>query len=98
MASFLKRSDFVKGKIIISHVRWASKGDVAYHNTHPFVRELFGREWIFAHNGTIIRELPNPRFYEPIGETDSEKAFCIILDHLKDLGKDADICEQAKCI
>lgn len=98
MASFLRSANLVRGKIVISHVRWASKGAVAYRNTHPFVRELFGREWAFIHNGTLIRELPSPRFYEPIGETDSEKAFCLILDRLRDLGRGASIHERAKCI
>ncbi|MEM3466227.1 MAG: class II glutamine amidotransferase [Candidatus Jordarchaeales archaeon] len=98
MASFLKSANFVRGKIVISHVRWASKGEVAYRNTHPFVRELFGREWVFAHNGTLIGKLPNPRFYEPIGETDSEKAFCLILDRLRELGRGASIYEGVKCI
>ncbi|MEM0254144.1 MAG: class II glutamine amidotransferase [Candidatus Bathyarchaeia archaeon] len=98
MASYLKSTNFVRGKVVISHVRWASKGEVAYRNTHPFVRELFGREWVFAHNGTLTRDLPNPRFYEPIGETDSEKAFCLILDRLRELGRGASIYERVKCI
>ncbi|MEM2027130.1 MAG: class II glutamine amidotransferase [Candidatus Bathyarchaeia archaeon] len=52
----------------------------------------------FAHNGTLTRDLPNPRFYEPIGETDSEKAFCLILDRLRELGRGASIYERVKCI
>ena len=66
MARFLKSADLIRSKIVISHVRTASKGSVTYCNTHPFVRELFGREWVFAHNGTIIEGVPRPRFYEPI--------------------------------
>jgi glutamine amidotransferase len=68
MAKFLKSANIVRSRIVISHVRTASRGGVAYYNTHPFVRELFGREWVFAHNGTITGEMPKPRFYEPIGE------------------------------
>lgn len=79
MASFLRAKDVVRSRIVISHVRWASKGEVAYRNTHPFVRELFGKEWSFAHNGTL-NSLPRPKFYEPVGETDSERAFCIIME------------------
>lgn len=98
VASFLKMSNIVRSRIVISHVRWASKGEVAYRNTHPFVRELFGREWTFAHNGTVIGNIANPRFYEPVGETDSERSFCIILDRLRDLGRNASIHEKARCI
>ena len=98
MAQFLKSADLIRSKIIISHVRTASKGSVTYCNTHPFVRELFGREWVFAHNGTIIEEMPRPSFYEPIGETDSELAFCLMLDRLRDLGREAGLQERARAI
>lgn len=98
MASFLRSYDFIKSKIVVSHVRTATRGKNAYRNTHPFVRELFGKEWVFAHNGTISKELPSPKFYEPIGETDSEKAFCFILDRLREIGRNAGTYEKANCI
>jgi glutamine amidotransferase len=98
MAKFLKSANIVRSRIVISHVRTASRGGVVYRNTHPFVRELFGREWVFAHNGTITGEMPKPRFYEPIGETDSEHAFCLILDRLRDLGRGASLHEVAEAV
>jgi len=98
IAQFLKSANIIKSKIVISHVRAASRGSATYRNTHPFVRELFGREWVFAHNGTIDGEMPNPKFYEPVGETDSERAFCLILDRLRDLGRDANLHERARVI
>ncbi len=79
----------VKGRIVISHVRWASKGGVSYVNTHPFVRRLWGRDWVFAHNGTVlgISEEPGYRlgWCKPVGETDSEYAFCYILEKISGL-------------
>lgn len=75
-----------------------SKGERSYRNTHPFSRELYGREWCFAHNGTILRDLPKPRFYTSMGETDSERAFCIIMDRLRDLGEDADLAVISEVI
>ena len=79
----------VRSKIVISHVRWASKGDVSYVNTHPFVRRLWGRDWVFAHNGTLLWLDENPDYElewcHPIGETDSEHAFCYILEELSSL-------------
>ena len=98
MANFLQRQGFIRSKVIISHVRRMSKGERSYRNTHPFRRELYGREWCFAHNGTILRDLPKPRFYTPMGETDSERAFCIIMDRLRDLGKDADLAVISEVI
>ena len=79
----------VKSRIIISHVRWASRGNLSYVNTHPFVQRLWDRDWVFAHNGTLLRLDEDPD-YElewcyPIGETDSEHAFCYILEKLSSL-------------
>lgn len=73
-------------KIFISHVRSASKGKINYNNTHPFKRFLFGKEFVFAHNGTLygFSEQLRIKDFFPKGETDSEHAFCYILQRLKD--------------
>lgn len=51
-------------------------------NTHPFVHACCSRDWVFAHNGLVSdvvdQSAPNPSFH-PVGETDSEHAFCQIL-------------------
>lgn len=68
---------------VISHIRKATQGEIRLENTHPFQRELWGRHWIFAHNGNLLDYQPtlSGRFL-PIGSTDSERAFCHILDTL----------------
>ena len=38
---------------VIAHIRKATQGPVALENCHPFVRELWGRYWVFAHNGNL---------------------------------------------
>lgn len=69
----------------IVHIRKATQGAVQVNNCHPFLRWLWGREWAFAHNGNLERAgLPMPRRYRPLGETDSELAFCIILDAMRE--------------
>lgn len=73
----------------IAHVRYATAGAPALANTHPFIRELGGQAHVFAHNGSLpdIRDkvsLQTDRF-RPIGETDSEYAFCILLERLAPL-------------
>src|SRR5687767_9589 len=69
---------------VIAHIRRATRGVVALENTHPFVRELWGRYWIFAHNGTLENFAPTLRGdYRPVGTTDSERAFCYILETLR---------------
>ena len=69
---------------VIAHIRKATRGVVALENTHPFVRELWGRYWIFAHNGTLENFSPAlDYFYRPVGTTDSERAFCYLLEALR---------------
>jgi glutamine amidotransferase len=69
---------------VIAHIRKATRGPVGLENTHPFLRELWGRYWIFAHNGTLegYRPVAGDR-YRPVGTTDSEAAFCELLDGLR---------------
>jgi predicted glutamine amidotransferase len=73
----------IKSRIVIAHVRKANRGKVALENTHPFTRELWGRAWTFAHNGQLkgVKKMALGRF-APIGTTDSEHAFCVILGRL----------------
>lgn len=68
---------------VVAHIRKATQGDICLQNTHPFQRELWGRYWVFAHNGNLIDF--NPELsgrYLPVGNTDSERAFCFLLDTL----------------
>ena len=70
----------IKSNIVISHIRKANRGKVKLENTHPFSRELWGRQWTFAHNGQLrgVKKLPLGQ-YKPVGTTDSEHAFCWIM-------------------
>jgi glutamine amidotransferase len=69
---------------VVAHIRRATQGVVALENTHPFVRELWGRYWIFAHNGTLDQFAPaSDGYYSPVGTTDSERAFCYMLERLR---------------
>ena len=78
---------YTESKIYISHVRRLTRGSRSYFNTHPFYRKLVVNnqrsEWLFAHNGTLT-ELDNLKLKElvPLGETDSEHAFCFILQSI----------------
>lgn len=74
----------IKTLLAIGHIRKKTRGPASLANTHPFVRELWGRSWVFAHNGTVrgARRLPLGSFL-PIGTTDSERVFCYLLDELR---------------
>ena len=75
----------IKSCIVICHIRRANRGRVALENTHPFQRELWGRAWTFAHNGQLrgVKRW-RLRHHHPIGTTDSEHAFCWLLDALQE--------------
>ena len=78
---------------VIAHVRLATIGTPSLKNTHPFRRAVGGHTHIFAHNGTLkgIHDdydrlsLTNL----PLGDTDSELGFCILMDRMLSLWSDA---------
>ena len=79
----LVRNYPIKSRNVIAHIRKATQGKINLENSHPFSRELWGRQWIFAHNGDLHGFNPtlSGRF-TPVGNTDSERAFCFLLDQL----------------
>jgi predicted glutamine amidotransferase len=114
IAELVKRYP-IKSKNTIAHIRKATQGRILLENCHPFQRELWGRHWIFAHNGDLQQaplgdELPanavvddtvapptptleiqptqfKPTLtglFEPVGTTDSEYAFCTLLQGLRE--------------
>lgn len=91
--SFIRKNS-VKSKIFISHVRNASIGEKNFNNTHPFKRELNGKDYVFAHNGTIryFNEFELRKFY-PDGETDSEHIFCYLMEKI--LAKNISVWNKA---
>ena len=75
----------IKSCSVISHIRQANRGGVKLENTHPFIRELWGKNITFAHNGQLsgFKKLKLSHFW-PVGDTDSEYAFCWIMGKLKE--------------
>ena len=74
----------IKSRNVIAHIRKATQGHVALENCHPFVRELWGRYWVFAHNGDLKDFRPQlDGAFRPVGNTDSEHAFCFLLQELR---------------
>ncbi|MDT0139297.1 class II glutamine amidotransferase [Acidovorax sp. PRC11] len=73
----------IRSRNVIAHIRKATQGSVALQNCHPFVRELWGRYWVFAHNGDLKEFRPRLHaHFHPVGATDSEHAFCWIMQEL----------------
>ena len=75
----------IKSTNIIAHIRRATQGKISLPNCHPFMRELWGKYWVFAHNGDLKAFHPClSGQYLPVGFTDSEAAFCYILQRLRE--------------
>ena len=91
---FLERHE-VRSSIVMAHIRHATMGERAYRNTQPFGRELAGRMHIFAHNGWLPGLPESAAFrsqrYTPMGETDSEFAFCGLLERLQEVWRPGEV-------
>ncbi len=85
----------LRSRTVISHIRHATQGAIAVRNTQPFAREVGGRIHLFAHNGDLQNIYSAPAIElgvdRPIGETDSELAFCGLLARVRPLWNDG--CE-----
>jgi glutamine amidotransferase len=84
-AQMLRAGGPLRGETALAYIRrWTHSASLA--NAHPFVREMQGSEWAFAHNGNVSELMRDPAWvpqrYRPVGTTDSEYAFCALLDRL----------------
>ncbi len=83
--SFVKNHQ-IHSTTVISHIRKATMGPRCLKNTQPFCRELGVRKHIFAHNGDLFGvERLAFGSCRPVGDTDSERAFCHLLHRLEPL-------------
>jgi predicted glutamine amidotransferase len=76
----------IETRLAVAHIRKKTLGEAKLENTHPFVRVLQKRHLVFAHNGTLPHVRDKPLTHEsPLGDTDSEHAFCWLLDRLREI-------------
>ena len=83
--AFLQRQE-IRSPLVIAHIRRATQGKRLLSNTQPFARELAGRVHLFAHNGMFPGIERDERFparrFRAVGDTDSEHAFCALLERM----------------
>jgi transglutaminase-like putative cysteine protease/predicted glutamine amidotransferase len=83
--------DRFRSSLFVCHLRGA-RPRLASRDPQPFIRSYAGRDWVFAHQGDLAgdwrRELALPAHptFEPTGATDSEHAFCWLLETARALG------------
>jgi transglutaminase-like putative cysteine protease/predicted glutamine amidotransferase len=71
----------VASSLFVLHIRHAMWGPLSDANTQPFSRTWGRRDWLVAHAGSLDRrldEVTGP--FEPVGSTDTEQLFCMILN------------------
>ena len=86
------KSDYLKQRLqakieadnMIAHIRLATRGNLEYENTHPFVmRDNQERVWTLAHNGTMFEcDALNPFVHMQEGETDSERILSYMISRV----------------
>lgn len=73
-----------RSTIFFCKAKGAASG-YTHHETQPFSRSFAGQDWLFMHNGDLdkarlkLLHVDKSRFLEPLGQTDSELAFCYLL-------------------
>jgi predicted glutamine amidotransferase len=93
------REHALLSRLVVAHIRKATVGARTLANTQPFARELGARIHVFAHNGHLPYIASDPRFvlrsFRPVGETDSERAFCALLARVEPLWRQSGAAPQA---
>ncbi|MGB5267927.1 MAG: class II glutamine amidotransferase [Polyangiales bacterium] len=90
VATAVQRWDRFRSSIFMCHS--GTHRGRSFTDTHPFVRSHAGRDWIFAHNGELGRNLnvtlplDEGLGFEPVGHTDSEHALCWLMGQVRAAG------------
>ncbi len=87
-SELVKAWDHLASPLFMLHIRDATWGPITDANTQPFVRSFVGRDWLIAHSGSLRERLDlgqSPRF-EPVGSTDTERVFCLLLGRIAQHG------------
>ena len=90
VATAVQRWDRFRSSIFVCHS--GTHRGRSFTDTHPFVRSHAGRDWIFAHNGELGRNLnvtlplDEGLGFEPVGQTDTEHAFCWLMGQVRASG------------
>ncbi|HEY2517310.1 MAG TPA: class II glutamine amidotransferase, partial [Polyangiaceae bacterium] len=78
----------LESSLFVLHVRHARWGQLSDANTQPFLRSYGGRDWLIAHAGSLANrlEVPEGARFEPVGSTDTERIFCVLLGRFAERG------------
>jgi transglutaminase-like putative cysteine protease/predicted glutamine amidotransferase len=83
-SELVKAWEHLEASLFVLHIRTATWGSISDANTQPFARSYGGRDWLFAHSGSLHHrvERSGKKLFEPVGSTDTELLFCELLGFL----------------
>lgn len=83
---------------MFAHIRLATRGNLDYENTHPFVmRDNMNRTWTLAHNGTVFEsDVLAPFVSKQQGQTDSERILIYILEQINLAQKEKELSPEER--
>lgn len=70
----------VESNVFVLHIRHATWGALSDANTQPFCRTWGRRDWMIGHAGSLDHKPEAPGPFEPVGSTDTEQMFCMLLN------------------
>lgn len=91
MRKVLRDWDRFRSSVFLCQLSGAAKR-VSQQDTQPFLVRYAGRHWLYTHTGRLSRQITNELslgdnpFFEPVGKTTSEHAFCWMITQLKEMG------------
>jgi transglutaminase-like putative cysteine protease/predicted glutamine amidotransferase len=87
-SELVKAWEHLESSVFLLHIRRATWGAVTDANTQPFLRTWGGRDWLFAHSGSLHHRLQIRQNvpFEPVGSTDTELIFCVLMNRFAERG------------
>ncbi|WP_437956260.1 class II glutamine amidotransferase [Sorangium sp. So ce119] len=80
-SELVKAWEHLESSLLVLHIRTATWGSINDANTQPFSRSWGGRDWLFAHSGSLVDriEVDPKSLFQPVGSTDTELILCELL-------------------
>ena len=81
-------------------MQWPQRAELQrrQYKPQPDAPELWGRYWVFAHNGDLKGFAPRLHgSFRPVGDTDSELAFCWLMQELAKAHASVPSIEELRC-
>ncbi len=76
----------VESNMFLLHIRHATWGALSDANTQPFSRTWGRRDWLIGHAGSLDHKPETIGPNEPVGSTDTEQMFCMLLNRFVEKG------------